>query len=135
MAHGIREVKYLLDTHAAFWLAIDSPKLGKRARRRLLAAHEGTVAISDMSLFELAMLDRRGTIELKPSASKFLKELGARIVVLPIDVDIAIDAAHVALPHGDPFDRLIVATARRHRLTLVTKDGHIEDAGVTPTLW
>jgi PIN domain nuclease of toxin-antitoxin system len=45
------------------------------------------------------------------------------------------DAVNVALPHADPFDRIIVATARQHRLTLITKDANITDSGVVKVLW
>jgi len=41
----------------------------------------------------------------------------------------------LALPHGDQFDRVITATAKVHRITLVTKDANITDAEVVPTLW
>jgi PIN domain nuclease of toxin-antitoxin system len=54
--------------------------------------------------------------------------------VLAITPDIAATAA--ALPiHGDPADRLIVATAIVHRAPLVTKDQRIRAAGVVETLW
>src|SRR5262245_43210306 len=115
-------MKYLLDTHAVFWTAIDSPKLGRRARKRLASAKQGSIFISDITLLELSILAKRGTIELEPTPSSFLKDLFSRLVVLPIDAEIAVDAAFLDLPHADPFDRVIVATARRHRLTLVTKD-------------
>jgi PIN domain nuclease of toxin-antitoxin system len=41
----------------------------------------------------------------------------------------------LALPHGDQFDRIITATAKVHRLPLVTKDGNITDAAVVATMW
>jgi PIN domain nuclease of toxin-antitoxin system len=39
------------------------------------------------------------------------------------------------LPHGDQFDRIITATAKVHRLSLVTRDANITDAKVVPTIW
>ncbi|MCC6806262.1 MAG: PIN domain-containing protein [Deltaproteobacteria bacterium] len=114
---------------------IDSPKLGKKARRALTRAAAGQLAMSDVSLFELAQLDRKGTISLAPSAAVFLGDLAQRLVVLPIDGEIAADAAHLALAQGDPFDRLIVATARRHRLTLISRDAKITDAELVSVLW
>jgi PIN domain nuclease of toxin-antitoxin system len=41
----------------------------------------------------------------------------------------------LALPHGDQFDRIIAATAKVHRLPLITKDPNITDAAVVSTLW
>ena len=128
-------MKYLLDTHAIFWLVTGSNKLGKSAKLSLAKARDGQIAISDTTLFELAQLEARGTISLEPSASSFLLDLAQRVIVLPVDGEIAADAAHLALPHGDPFDRLIVATARRHRLTLVTRDGNISDSELVKVLW
>lgn len=128
-------MKYLLDTHAIFWLVTGSTKLGKSAKQTLTKARDGQIAISDTTLFELAQLEARGTISLEPSASSFLLDLAQRVIVLPIDGEIAADAAHLALPQGDPFDRLIVATARRHRLTLVTRDGNISDSELVKVLW
>lgn len=123
------------DRLAIFWPAIDSPRLGKSARNALGRAADGSVAIIDISLLELSMLERRGKLVLSPSAVSFLDDLSQRIVVLPIDAEIAAEAAALPLPHGDSFDRVIVATARRHRLALVTRDGNITDSNAVKTLW
>lgn len=125
--------RYLLDTHAALWLLEGSPKLGSAARAALDGAE--TVAISDLSLLEIALLEARGTIALRPDAASALKAFADRLVVLPLDARIAADAVRVALPQRDPFDRVITATARVHGFTLVTKDRRIVDAGVVPIIW
>jgi PIN domain nuclease of toxin-antitoxin system len=57
------------------------------------------------------------------------------VTVLPITLDIALAAPRLALPHGDQFDRIITATAKVHRLPLVTRDANITDASVVPTVW
>ncbi len=125
-------MKFLVDTHAAFWLAIGSKKLGPRAQRKLRSAKPGDVATSDITLFELAVLEGRGRISFDRA---FLRDLAQRLVVLPIDPEVASVAASVAMPQGDPFDRIIVATALHHGLTLVTKDEHISKSGLVPTIW
>ena len=125
-------MKYLLDTHAAFWLAIGSTKLSKAAQRKLSRSPSGALAIADITLFELAMLEQKQRIAF---ASDFLSALAARFEVLPIEPAIAAAAATLALPQGDPFDRLIVATALHHELVLVTKDDAITDSRIVPTLW
>ena len=101
-------VKWLLDTHAALWLALGSRKLGAKARRKLQTAGASDLALSDISLYELASLDVRGGINLHDG---FLRELAARVTLLPIEPDKATVAARLALPQGIPFDRMIVATA------------------------
>jgi PIN domain nuclease of toxin-antitoxin system len=57
------------------------------------------------------------------------------VTVLPISLEIALAAPELALPHGDQFDRIITATAKVHRLPLITRDANITDAGVIDTLW
>lgn len=125
-------MKWLLDTHAALWLVTGSSKFGAKARRKLKDAPAEDVAIADMSLYELALLEARGRIRL---SSDFLRELAARFTVLPIEAEIAMVAARLALPQGDPFDRAIVATALHHELTLVTVDAAITKSKLVPTLW
>ena len=57
------------------------------------------------------------------------------MTVLPITLEIALAAPALALPHGDQFDRIITATAKAHRLPLITKDANITDASVDDTVW
>lgn len=125
-------MKWLLDTHAALWLALGSRKLGAKARRKLQTAASSELALSDISLYELASLDARGRIKL---ADGFLRELAAHVTLLSIEPDIAAVAARLALPQGDPFDRMIVATALHHELTLVTADLAITESRLVPVLW
>jgi PIN domain nuclease of toxin-antitoxin system len=126
-------LRYLLDTHAAIWLLEGSPNLGTNA----LAAieEEESVALADLSLLEVALLAKRGTIALKPNLETGLAAFTEKLVVVPLDASIAADAVSLALPQRDPFDRVITATARVRGLTLITKDRHIIDAAVVPTLW
>ena len=126
-------LRYLLDTHAAVWLLEGNEKLGEHAKAALRA--EESVAISDITLFEVALLAKRGMILLKPNTAVALEEFATKLHVLPITARIAADATTVNLPHRDPFDRIITATAIAHGLTLVTKDRQIVDASVVRTLW
>lgn len=111
----------LLDTHALVWLALDSPRLGKLARRRAArGAH-----VSAITFWELEMLAEAGRLRLGMSVSE------ARDVVLrtnvsevPVDGVIAMTAARLGM-HGDPGDRFIVATALIHGATLMTSDEKI----------
>jgi PIN domain nuclease of toxin-antitoxin system len=57
------------------------------------------------------------------------------VTVLPITLEIALAAPALALPHGDQFDRIITATAKVHRLPLVTKDANITDSSIVTTVW
>jgi PIN domain nuclease of toxin-antitoxin system len=128
----VEHVKFLLDTHVVFWIRSGTGQIGRDAKRALKNAKLADVAISDVTLYELAVLNRKGRIKL---AREFLPQLARETTVLPIDANIAVCASMIALPQGDPFDRIIVATALEHDLVLVTKDAAIQDAKVCKTVW
>jgi PIN domain nuclease of toxin-antitoxin system len=128
-------LKYLLDTHAAVWLLEGNRKLGARARAALEAETKESIALSGISLLEIALLEKSGVLALKPDAASGLRAFAENLTVLPITASIAADAVAVGLPHRDPFDRVITATARVHGLALITKDRTITRARVVTTLW
>ncbi len=128
-------MKYLLDTHAIVWSALEVGKMGSAAGRAIKHLGRTDVAVADVSLWEIAMLADKGKLSLPIGTRAFLDKATELFTILPITPAIAIDAVKVALPHADPFDRLIVATARQHRLILITKDGNITDSGAVKVLW
>lgn len=128
-------LKYLLDTHALLWAALDEGHLGSKAARAIGTTPLAQLAIADVSLQEIGLLLHAGRIELKGSPKAVLAPLLDFVTVLPVTLEIAIAAPALPLPHGDQFDRIIAATAKCHGLTLITKDANISDAAVVPTLW
>ncbi len=76
----------LLDTHVVVWLAFDSTRLSRAARAAIdgVREHGDGLAISDITLLELAALASKGRIRLDVSLESFLREIEARFVVLPI---------------------------------------------------
>ena len=128
-------MNYLLDTHAAVWLLEGSSRVGAAAREAIGSEPGGSVALSDISLLEIAMLGRRGVINLEPDIESGLESIAQQLMVLPITARIAADAVNRAWKHKDPFDRVIAATARVHRLTLITRDRDIIRSQVVPILW
>ncbi|HUI95175.1 MAG TPA: type II toxin-antitoxin system VapC family toxin [Xanthobacteraceae bacterium] len=113
----------VLDTHAAIWLTTDRG-LGRQSLRIAdKALSEDRLAISTMSLWELAMLVAKGRLRSLKSASELRAELIATGVrELPLTGDIAILAAELEGLNGDPADRIIAATAIAHNATLMTAD-------------
>jgi PIN domain nuclease of toxin-antitoxin system len=109
------------------WSQEAPERLGRRTSRLLVAAdHTNTVCA--ISTLEIARLVAAGDIELsmplRDWITESLVELGAE--TLPVTHDVALEA--YALPgrfHRDPADRLLVAAARCHALTLVTADTRI----------
>lgn len=131
----MRGPKFLLDTHAFLWAAVDEDKLSAAAAKAIGTTPFEQLAISDVTLREIGLLLHARRISFSGSPRSVLSALLDFVTVLPITLDIAIAAPALALPHGDQFDRIIAATAKIHRLTLITKDANITDAAVVSTVW
>jgi len=127
----------LLDTHALIWLARDPSKLSKAASDAIRGAvHGGGLAVSAMTLWELAWLATHGRLNLKQPADDFVDELTSRTAVRPIPAKIAILATGLPATYSsDPCDRLIGATALAEGMDLVTKDRSIRNFGQIRTIW
>lgn len=113
----------LLDTHVIIWLTTDDPALGPESRAFYEQARENAeLAVSAISFWELAMLVGKGrlSVETSPAQHRY-RILAAGAQEIPVTGDIGIIAAGLNL-HGDPADRLIVATALAHDATLMTAD-------------
>ncbi len=113
----------LLDTHALIWLDQDDPALGSEARKRAdLALQQSKLAVSAISFWETAMLVAKGRLTMTLPATAWRRDLlSLGLVEIPVDGEIGIAAAQIDL-HGDPADRLIVATAQLKGATLLTAD-------------
>jgi len=124
-----------LDTHAFLWAATDGDRLSNRAARAISTTPYEQLAIADVTLQEIGLLLRSGRISFNGSPAAILGNMLNYVTVLPISLEIAIAAPALALPHGDQFDRIITATAKIHRLPLVTKDANIAASSVVATVW
>ena len=81
-----RLVLILLDTHVVIWLAQDQQRISSRARDAIISSREGVqgLAVSAMTLLELARLASQKRIELTPNLEDFLRDVERRFAVLPI---------------------------------------------------
>lgn len=125
----------LLDTHAALWLVEGNPRLGPAVRERVSRLSRDELHVSDMVLLELSMLISKGRVVVASEPAVFLREFAARFHLIRMDSDIAAAAMDIDLPHGDPFDRVLVATAIHHTLPFATRDSAIRDSGLVETVW
>ena len=128
----------LLDTHAWVWWICGDARLTPRERDALdnLPAHERPV-LAEISLWEVAMLVERGRLELDMDLENWLALAAAPATVELVRITPAIAAEVARLPdrfHRDPADRLIVATARMRKLSVLTRDRKITGARLVP-LW
>lgn len=114
----------LLDTHVLLWVALGSDRLGSRARRRIEQAFgEGGIGVSAMTYWEIAMLVSRKRIEMAQSVEEFRRMvMTLGVTEMAITGDTCIVAGELQTLHGDPTDRLIVATSLVHEAGLVTAD-------------
>ncbi len=116
----------LLDTHVLLWLRAGSERLGTRARRIIDEAWQSSgVCVSAISYWEVALLKEKGRIRFPEDIGLWRQEqLAQGMVEFPVSGAIGIRAAILSDLHGDPADRLIVATALEGH-TLVTADERI----------
>ncbi len=126
------------DTHAWLWWLSGDASLSATARATLERAFdEGDLAVSAISVWEAAMLVKKGRLALALP----LDEVVARCETLPglrfLPVTPRIALASVALEplHADPADRMIAATALAHQAVLVTKDERLHDLAGLDSRW
>jgi PIN domain nuclease of toxin-antitoxin system len=124
----------VLDTHAWFWLVANPMRLSDAAVEAIDRADE--IGVPAISCWEIAMLAEKGRIGLSQPTLQWLRAAlsSPGIVLLPLDPEVAALAANLAM-HGDPADRLIVATALACGAPLVTKDEAIRQSGLVQAIW
>jgi len=117
----------LLDTHALVWVVEGSARLGRRVARLADGAlARDRLAVASISFWEIAMLVDRGRLAVESSVHEWrLRVLGLGAQEIPLTGDVAITAARLTDMHGDPADRIIVATCMASAATLVTADDRI----------
>lgn len=129
-------MRVLLDTCALLWLVGDPSRLSTSARTVLVDA--GTeLCVSAISAFEIAVKHRKGRLALPLPARDWLRQAFETYAIqeLPVTSEIAALAPEVAVPHADPCDRMIIATAQVHRIPVMTPDPLIAACADIDILW
>ncbi len=118
----------LLDTHVLVRFRYSDRRLGIRATSVVEEAWaNGEAAVSAITFWELSMLQSKERLELATEMSAWRRRLLADgLSEIPIDGEIGLRAGQLPDLHGDPADRIIVATAQAGH-TLVTSDRRILD--------
>jgi len=128
--------RLLLDTHIVVrWLT--NPKKLSREQIRVLEAavrRAEPVALSAMSLLEIAVLGSAGKLGIKVPLDELFEDLESPLFqILPMTREVAAEVALLGTLR-DPADRAIVATARVERLRLVTSDQRIIETKLVPVV-
>ena len=127
----------VLDTPVLLWAVADSKKLSRAAESAIRRSRQRDgVAISSITLWELASLVARGRIQGYGTVETSVKKLIEGVTVKPLTPEIVALATQFPndYPH-DPVDRLIGATARAEGLALVTRDESIRRSPLLKTIW
>ena len=129
----------VLDTHVLVWWIAGDARLSRKAAsaiRKELSG--GRVSIAAISAWEIGMLVAKGRLALGMDVDEWLETVQSipGVAVLPLTARVALDSTR--LPgtfHGDPADRMIVATARAENSPLATADQRIRAYRHVRTIW
>ena len=129
----------ILDTQAWLWWLHAPNRLSRRAVSAIQKAERGKgIRVSSISVWEIAVKTEVGKLELPLEINEWFEKARSypNLVVEPLSPLDAI--ASTQLPgrfHKDPADRMIIATARRHGVPLVTSDARIRAYPHVETIW
>jgi len=116
-------LKLLLDTHIWIWSLLNPSKLSRRVRAELHEA-DNQLWLSPVSVWELLILIEKGRVVVDKEPLSWVAEVSrtAALREAALTHEVAMESRRVDLPHQDPADRFLAATAKVYGLTLVTAD-------------
>lgn len=127
---------YVVDTHVFVWWTDAPRRLARGAKRALRDVDAGRACARLPSVIgaELALLGERGRNVPAPSDLEAVTRRSANVRLVPLGLQEILEFAHLrALV--DPFDRMIVATARAAGVPLITADMRIAESGLVEVIW
>jgi PIN domain nuclease of toxin-antitoxin system len=128
-------MKILVDTCTFLWLASESPRLSKTASSVFLDRNNERY-LSAASAWEIGIKHAIGRLPLPERPDIFVPKVreASGLASLEIDEESALHAGKLPGLHADPFDRILVAQAIVHGMTILTPDPEIERYAVR-VLW
>ncbi|HVP55040.1 MAG TPA: type II toxin-antitoxin system VapC family toxin [Candidatus Eisenbacteria bacterium] len=127
----------LLDTHVLVWSLTEERKLSRVAHSTIRRARaSSSVAISVITMVELASLMERGRLHIQGTIETVVAGFTEGVTLLPITREIAVLTAYFPPAFSrDPSDRIIAATARAEGIPLVTADLRMQGSPHVKTIW
>ena len=124
----------LLDTHAFFWSFAHQDQLTDKVKR--LICETDLLGVASISLWEIAMLVQKKRITLNIPLFDWFEEAfdNPKYRLLPLSAAVAIKSCSIEM-HGDPADRMIVATSLVYAIPLITMDRKIHDLEYVNAIW
>ena len=114
-------MKLLLDTHILIWARL-SPDLLPDAVSAALEDEDNELWYSPISVWEMLLLSEKKRLKIKGDPYRWLERALEGLQEAPLNVHVAMESRRIKLPHKDPGDRFIAATALVYDLVLVTVD-------------
>jgi PIN domain nuclease of toxin-antitoxin system len=125
-------LKILLDTNIWLWMVREPEKIGPRLRSELTLAEERW--LSPVSTWEALILISKGRIQIAEDPATWVQETTSPFREAPFTHEIVLRSQQIVLPHRDPADRFLAATAEVLNLTLATADAKLLGLGDIATI-
>ena len=122
----------LLDTHIWIWSKLDPKRIGKGAAREL-SNNDNDLWLSPVSVWEALALVQKGRIRVGDPLA-WVERAADQLREAPLTQEIVRTGFALSLPHADPADRFLAATAKVLKLTLVTADQRLLGLGEIASL-
>jgi PIN domain nuclease of toxin-antitoxin system len=122
----------LLDTHIWIWSKLDPKRIGKLAAREL-SNNDNDLWLSPVSVWEALALMQKGRIRVADPLA-WVERAADQLREAPLTQEIVRTGLALSLPHADPADRFLAATAKVLKLTLVTADQRLLGLGEIASL-
>ncbi|HDM78567.1 MAG TPA: type II toxin-antitoxin system VapC family toxin [Deltaproteobacteria bacterium] len=121
--------EYLLDTHTFLWSVSEPSKLSEKASE-IIRDVSNVLYLSSASVWEIVIkhsLNRLEKTRHIEDIREFINDCIVQLQVTPLAITVAdvLELSKLPYIHKDPFDRILVAQARVHDLTIITKDSSI----------
>ncbi|MGH7267138.1 MAG: type II toxin-antitoxin system VapC family toxin [Candidatus Rokuibacteriota bacterium] len=119
-------MRLLLDTHIWLWALLEPGHLTKRVTEAL-EDPSNELWLSPISTWELLVLVEKGRVVLQGEPGVWVRNVlrTRRFKEAPLTHEVSIQSRTLNLPHADPADRFLAATASLYALTLVTADDRL----------